>query len=201
MKDYQRFIAFIVLFTGGFYWLDGKIHLPFLSVSTISAVIFGLFLIWDRALWKVKKYYIARMCSLALGLYDYPNLNGKWKVHYFSSYKYDEKNNKYTVEGDGEVTIDQCYSTLCIEGTFDESSRFESIIANLKQKEGGKWMLVYAYRNTPTDTAISSSPSGGMHMGFCYLELDLLENKLEGFYSNDEQRKTRGKIIFKRSAN
>jgi hypothetical protein len=198
MKDYRRFISFIVLFTAGFYWLNNKVQIPYLSASAIAAVLFLIFIIWDRYLWKKKRFYISFLCSLATGLYDYPDLSGKWKVKYFSSYKYDEKNDKYTTEGEGEVKISQCYSTLNIEGVFGASSKFESVIANLKQKESERWMLVYAYRNTPTDTALASSKNGGMHMGFCYLELSDDQRKLEGFYSNDEQRKTRGKITLQK---
>jgi len=38
------------------------------------------------------------------------------------------------------------------------------------------------------------STGGGMHEGFCYLEIE--GNVLEGYYTNDENRKTRGSITF-----
>ena len=56
MKNYQSFITFIVFFTAGFYLLDQKVSIPFLSASVISLIIFGMFLLWDKLLWKQKQF-------------------------------------------------------------------------------------------------------------------------------------------------
>lgn len=107
----------------------------------------------------------------------------------------DESTYDAGTKGEGEATITQSYSTLFIEGDFGQQSDFESFFAQLKQKENGKWFLVYAYRNRPKSSKLTNSLSGGMHEGFAYLDV-ASKTKLEGFYSNDENRKTRGKIIF-----
>ena len=62
------------------------------------------------------------------------------------------------------------------------------------KKWNGKWFLVYAYRNKPQITKLTNSLSGGMHEGFTYLDVES-DNKLEGYYANDENRKTRGKLV------
>lgn len=191
MKSYQSFITFIVFFTAGFYLLDQKVSIPFLSASVISLIIFGVFLFWDKYLWKQKRFFIPQLAKLA-GFHNYPNLNGKWKVEYSSSYKYNAENNQYTTTGSGEVNIKQTYSSIFIKGQFSESIS-ESFVATLKQKEDDGWFLIYGFRNKPNDEKLQNSPSGGMHEGFCYLELE--NGKLIGYYTNDENRKTRGRAV------
>ena len=191
MKSYQSFITFIVFFTAGFYLLDQKVSIPFLSASVISLIIFGVFLFWDKFLWKQKQFFIPQLAKLA-GLHDYPNLNGKWKAEYSSSYKYDTQNDRYITTGRGEIIIKQSYTSIFITGQFSESDS-ENFIATLKQKENGSWFLIYGFRNKPKNEKLQNSPSGGMHEGFCYLDVE--SDKLNGYYTNDENRKTRGRMI------
>jgi len=204
LKSYRSFITFIVVLTGGVLWLnsvvscpiliaDFQISCPLFSWGFISLVIFTLFLAWDHSVWRIKRFFIPKVCNL-IGFHNYPDLNGDWKIAYSSSYKYDFKNNVYKTIGDGEAEIKQTYSNIFIKGVFGQSSNFESFIASLKQKENGDWFLVYGYTNNPLDSKLQVSRSGGMHRGFCYLELNKKNDKLTGFYSNDEVRKTRGKI-------
>lgn len=190
MKSYQSFITFIVFFTAGFYILDQRVSIPFLSASLISLIIFGVFLIWDNLLWKQKRFFIPHLAKLA-GLHDYPDLNGKWKAQYYSSYKSDATDNQYVTNGDGEIVIKQTYSSIFITGQFSDSDS-DSFVATLKQKENGSWFLIYGFRNKPKSSKLQNSLNGGMHEGFCYLELK--DDKLTGYYTNDENRKTRGQV-------
>ena len=191
MKNYKQFITFIVFFTAGFYWINGIISIPVLSSGLISTIIFLLFLLWDKYLWKVKRFPIPLIGKL-MGFYNYPNLSGEWEAIYRSSYKpgYGEENKK---EGKGSIKIKQTYTSIFINGNFG-TSKFESFVSKLKQKENGNWILIYGYRNRPIDEKLLNSKDGGMHEGFCCLEVCETE-KLEGYYTNDENRKTRGKII------
>lgn len=194
MKDQQKYIKSIVLLVTTIFiiggWVEeliGKNVASFItSISTISLIIYGLYLAWDKWLWK-QKWFSYLLCKL-VGFYEYPILKGKWQINYISSY-----NNG--TRGIGEAIIRQSYSSIFVEGSFRENSSFESFIAQLKQKENGKWFFVYAYRNKPYNTNLTSSVSGGMHEGFAYLDV-VSKTKLEGYYSNDENRKTRGKIVF-----
>src|SRR3989344_112335 len=190
MKDQQKYITSIVLLVTIIYifgdWIEGllgKNAASFVtSISAISFVIYTLFLAWDKWLWK-RKWLSNLLCKL-VGFYEYPILEGKWRLNYESTFNNGTK-------GVGEVTIQQTYTTFFIEGTFGKNSNFDTFFAQLKQKESGKWFLVYAYRNKPKSTKLTNSPSGGMHEGFTYLDV-ISKTKLEGYYSNDENRKTRG---------
>lgn len=194
MKDQQKYITSIVLLVVAIYifggWIEGllgKNVASFItSISSISLVIYGLFFAWDKWLWK-QKWLSFLLCKL-VGFYEYPILQGKWQLNYESTYENGTK-------GVGEATIQQTYTTLFIEGNFGQNSNFDTFFAQFKQKENGKWFLVYAYRNKPKRTKLTNSPSGGMHEGFTYLDV-VSQTKLEGYYSNDENRKTRGKIVF-----
>lgn len=194
MKDQQRYITSIVILVALIYSVEvlvegilGKNVASFItSVGTISLVIYGLYYVWDKWLWKTDGFSYL-LCKL-VGFYEYPVLEGVWQVMYESTFNNGKK-------GTGEVVIQQNYSTLYIDGNFGTSSTFESFFAQLKQKENGKWFLVYAYRSKPLKSTLTNSVSGGMHEGFTYLDIKG-KNKLEGYYSNDENRKTRGKIVF-----
>lgn len=195
MKDSQKFISFIVVFTVGFYWLNDSIKIPYFSAGLVSLIIFIIFLLWDRVAWKIKKYNIVPTLGNLVGFYNYPSISGTWAVNYKSSYNYDSNKNRYTTQGTGRAEIKQTYSSLFITCDFgNESSNSESFIAKLKQKENGEWFLIYGYQNRPRDPRLANSLDGGMHEGFCYLTVK--SNKLEGYYTNDEGRKTRGKITF-----
>lgn len=194
MKNQQKYITSIVLLviaiSGIAGWVEsilGKnVASLIASISSISLVIYLLHLAWEKWLWKQK--WFSSLLSKIVGFYEYPVLEGRWQLNYESTYSGGTK-------GTGMATIQQNYSTLFIEGNFGEDSDFDTFFAQLKQKENGKWFLVYAYRNKPKSKKLTSSKSGGMHEGFTYLDIISIK-KMEGYYSNDENRKTRGKLIF-----
>ncbi|GEM_PF-2939986 len=194
MKDQQKYITSIVILVALIQviakWIGGilgnGIASFIASVGTVSFIIYGLYYAWDKWLWK-EQWLAFLLCKL-VGFYEYPVLTGSWQIKYESTFNNGKK-------GSGIATITQSYSTLYIEGDFGNSSDFESYFARLKQKENGKWFLVYAYRSKARSKTLLNSVSGGMHEGFTYL--DVINNKkLEGYYSNDENRKTRGKLVF-----
>lgn len=209
MKDYGRFITFIIFLTAGILGLNSlfpnpttiygyTLPSPLFSLGTIALIISFVFVAWDKLIWKLKLHPFPQLGFL-FGFHDYPNLNGKWIISYESSYKYDEQHNRYTTKGEGSANIKQSYSDLYVDGIFGESSGFESFMSKLQRKENGKWFLVYAYKNIPKDIKLKSSPNGGTHEGFCYLDINKSGKEMTGYYSNDEQRKTRGSIKFKKA--
>ncbi len=88
MKGQQKYITSIVLLVATIYlfgkWMEGLfgkgIAVIVTSVSTISLLIYGLYLVWDKWLWK-KKWLSYLLCKLA-GFYEYPVIDGKWHLNY-----------------------------------------------------------------------------------------------------------------------
>lgn len=197
MKNYFSFIKSIGLITLTFVALQSCIGDQIFTSGAILILLTGFFFLWDTWLWKVKEYNIAKILSVLVGAYNYPDLNGEWKVKYWSSYFYDESKQTYSRDGVGTITIKQSYTRIYIKGQFGDSSRFESFAQLLKEKENGDWFLVYGFDNKPVATSLQNSPSGGNHSGFCYLDISNI-NLMEGYYTNDENRKTRGKIVMSR---
>lgn len=192
MKDNQKYITSIVAFVTIYNTLIGQVSeftkSPLISiVSTAGAtslVIYSLFLFWDKILWKVSP--ISKLIAMFVGFYNYPVLEGSWNLNYDSNFNGGEK-------GEGLVRLKQTYSSLHIDGEFGQKSGFETFFTLLKQKENGKWFLVYGYCNKPKDRTMMNSLSGNMHEGFAYLDIKD-NNEMLGYYSNDENRKTRGFI-------
>jgi hypothetical protein len=99
------------------------------------------------------------------------------------------------------VMVEQNYSEVhLLDGEFGKSSTFESLYTTLQQKPNNRWFLIYLYESRPKNTKLIDSKHGGSHKGFCYLEI-INKNKMEGYYCNDEIRKTRGKVVFARIHN
>src|SRR4051812_49277228 len=128
MKDYGKFIKFIVFSTAGILVLNSIIPCsvgfygvtlpcPVFSVGMITFILTAMFIIWDKFVWRVKITPFPLIAQL-LGFHDYPDLTGEWTISYESSYKYDYKNNQYTTQGEGKATIKQSYSSLFVYGDF-----------------------------------------------------------------------------------
>lgn len=190
MRDMQKYIETIVLFVLGINYLGGAIDQQLnnhfasniLSAGIVSLIIYFFYILWDRVLWRWKP--VNKIISILVGFYEYPILDGIWEIQYNSS-----QNN---ITGVGSVQIKQSYSTIClINGKFNGSSRFESFSAHLDRKVNDKWFLTYAYKNRPDRP--SRQTAFTLHEGFCYLDI-IDENKLEGFYANDQSRQTQGNI-------
>lgn len=197
MKDFAKFIRFVAIMAIGLYVFNELFKKPILSLGLISLVIYGLYFVWDKRLWRYKKHYVPQLAAALIGLHNFPDLNGKWSIEYWSSYEYDYDNNRYTQTGTGTADIEQTYSELFVSGRFGDLSGFASYFSQLKEHENHRWYLVYGYRNNTISTSLQQFPSGGMHDGFCYLEMRD-DKTLEGYYTNDENRKTRGKIVLTR---
>lgn len=146
--------------------------------------------LWNMYFWKLP---FSSIFSKIIGIEDYPNLNGKWKGVLNSSYFYDKKENVDRKDMDCEMNIKQTPAYIEVDCKFGQSES-KSWYAQLIRRDlhSNEWYLIYVYNNTPRESKLQASPHGGNHKGFCLLELK--ENILEGFYSNDEVRKTRGKI-------
>lgn len=203
MKDYKKFISFVVFYVLIFSQIDAKIPnnwgviKPLFSGGMTATIIYLFFLLWSSVLWKIKKPFVIIAGNL-IGFYDYPNLEGEWKAKYASSYKADAKTGEYKTFGEGVAVITQSYSNITLDIDWGNSSKSESFLVELRQKENKEWYLVAAYTNIPKDPKLPNSQNGGQHTGFCLLTFDEKRKQLIGFYANDENRKTRGRLTLKK---
>ena len=199
--DLQKIVFMSVLLTFAFYYVSNEFLEPlFWQYSVVSMAIFlvlyGLSCLYEKCLWKMP--YAKHIFTL-IGFQEYPNIVGRWEMEYFSSYKYDWKALTYHTIGKGYIDIEKIEGGFLYKGKFAESE-FKSTSNFFERNKNNKkeWTLGYKYNNAPTNT--DTSRMGFVsHYGFLLLEFDQdSHEEMKGFYGNDEDRKTRGKIILKR---
>ncbi len=208
MQNYPKTIKLVVLVSICLYvlgkalesWLNisGLFSLG-ASVAVIALIITAFYILWNNYLWKIKKFKFSSILSYLCGFHNYPDLSGQWKGTYYSSYKFDYENNEYVTTGEIQMDVTQSYLSIKIKCKFGESSDSKSFFATLLQDEHGDWGLIYAYRNDPKDLKLQSAAGGGIHEGFTYLKILNNGSKFEGYYTTDEIRRTRGRMILERT--
>lgn len=192
-----------MLLTFGFLFVAKQFpDFPFWKYSFVSFVIFtflySLNFLYERYFWNhgwFKKIFVL------IGFQEYPDIVGKWEMEYSSSYKYDWEKSEYKTKGAGDVVIKKIEGGFHYSGHFDKSS-FGSSSNYFENNRNNKneWILGYKYNNNPKETVINDLGFVG-HFGFSMLTFDSENpNKMTGFYGNDENRKTRGKIVLKRES-
>ena len=151
-----------------------------ISITTIS--IFGiLYSLFDKFIWKWKILH-------KLGIIKIPNLNGKWKGNFQSSY-HDFKENLPVI-----LIIEQSWSKICIKGKFNHS-KSSSDTASIKVNLGKEIMLHYSYYNDKKPEYYKMGTSN--HRGYANLEIN--GNSMEGNYFNDpSNNKNWGKLNLKK---
>lgn len=198
----KKIVSISVLLTFAFYAVSNKFpELNFWKYSIVSAIIFLILyllnFLYENFFWN--KHWIIKKLFILIGFQEYPNIVGGWEMEYFSSYKYDWDNSKYNTNGKGEIEIKKVEGGFIYSGNFDQSI-FKSSSNYFERNQNNRleWVLGYKYNNGPKETNLSQTGFVG-HCGFTILNFD--EDKPEemsGFYGNDENRKTRGKIILKK---
>ncbi len=198
----KKIVSVSVLLTFAFYAISNRFpSLYFWKYSIVSAVIFLILYLlnylYENYLWN--KHWIIKKIFILLGFQEYPNIVGKWEIDYCSSYKYDWKNSKYNTTGKGDVAIKKIEGGFLYSGKFGESEfKSSSNYFERNKSDQQEWILGYKYTNNPNETNISDTGFVG-HCGFAILNFDQEKPKeLTGFYGNDENRKTRGKMILKK---
>lgn len=196
--DLKKIVTFSVLLTFGFYLASQRFPgVDFWKYSIVSFAVFiilyFLSLIYENYLWN--SHWTIKKLFILVGFQEYPNISGTWKMQYFSSYKYDWEKSKYITEGRGIVKIKKIYGGFLYTGNFDKSD-FKSSSNYFERNENDKneWTLGYKYTNNPKETDLAQTGFVG-HCGFAILNFDSEKQKeINGFYGNDENRKTRGKM-------
>ena len=196
--DLKKIVTISVLLTFGFYLASQSF--PSVNFWKYSIVSFFVFLIlyflnfiYEKYLWN--SHWIIKKLFILVGFQEYPDISGTWEMQYFSSYKYDWGKSKYITKGNGIVKIKKIHGGFSYTGNFNKSD-FKSSSNYFERNENNKseWTLGYKYTNDPKETDLAQTGFVG-HCGFSILNFDSENPKeLSGFYGNDENRKTRGKM-------
>lgn len=157
------------------------IHIS-ISISSLSLTLFGIiYYVFDNYLWKNK------IVRLIVGV-KIPNLAGKWKGEFVSSYGSDN-NGTGGVKGEVEIKIKQTWSKISIYSDSPGSSESYSHIAGIFLKGPKGIVLKYEYENEPIDSFVDSM---NKHSGFESVVYDKDKDSMYGTYYNDKYRKTYG---------
>lgn len=157
-------------------------YFPSLSIFSISLCLSPfilsslIYIIYDRVLWK------------HINIYNFPNLNGNWRVIVKS--KHDNFNYSYK----GTAIIKQTYTKISILIMFKDSvSKSQSlyIINNSNSYE-----ITYAYVNEPSNPSINTLNTHKGTCNFTYLK-DSSTIKAT-YYTNKDRQGNYGEIIFKK---
>ena len=117
--------------------MDRKIPILRLLYLLQQSVFLAFYiLLFDKFIWKWKILH-------KLGIIKIPNLNGKWKGNFQSSY-HDFKENLPVI-----LIIEQSWSKICIKGKFNHS-KSSSDTTSIKVNLGKEIMLHYSYYNDKT---------------------------------------------------
>ena len=195
----KNIVYLTVFITLGFFILrDAFPQFNFLTQGLIALAVFLILSVinysYENLLWDKK--WAKLLFPLFFGLQKYPNIAGVWDMKYYSSYKFDWDNEEYITEGTGEIKIQKVNGGFYYSGKFNESE-FYSIYNFFEANKYSKnmWVLGYMYTNDPKETNLSKSGFVS-HKGFTILNFNKeTPDKMEGFYGNDENRKTRGRLI------
>jgi|GEM_PF-3322244 hypothetical protein len=201
----RKIVSISVFLTFAFYALSQKVpDIKFWKYSIISVIIFFILyllnLLYENFFWN--KHIILKKPFLWLGFQDYPNITGDWEMSYYSSYKYDWDGSEYKTKGIGTIKIKKIEGGFSYSGNFNDSS-FKSSNNFFEKNKNNKteWVLGYKYTSKPQETDLANT-GFVEHCGFVILNYDKEDiNEIQGFYGNDENRKTRGKLILKKIYN
>lgn len=188
--------------------LPNNLQTTLFSTGAISLVIYGIYLVWQKWLWKIKNPVTVFVGSL-LGFENIPVIEGKYEGVMKSSFQYDYNDDKYTKVMKAEVEIIQkSYQNIKIKSTFYKedkitiSSKSESDYAKfVRDREFGesdnKWAIIYNYLNNPNSNISEKDSRTRLpkqkHFGCgMFTSIENGQTVIEGFYGNGEERKTRG---------
>lgn len=194
--NYRQFTVFILILVGIsavlayaiFSILQGNgIEVPFyIEVPSILGIYAGLFLLFDKYLWRVSFLHTI-LKNLKIIVAD--DLNGRWRGTIKSSY------DNFKSEIKAELTIKQTATQVKIRGVFDESKSI-SVHENFSCSEiDDKVALFYFFKNEPRYDAVDTM---SMHEGSAILTYDKEGDTLAGHYYSGRDRNNHGIIEVKR---
>ncbi|MFD1513443.1 hypothetical protein [Halomarina rubra] len=165
-------------------------------IPSFGAVFAGLFLAWNRYLWRWKVFQ-------RLGIVKTPDLNGEWEGYLKTSYNGEIPESAIHVENDEESEYTKVRATLTITQQWWRMQVDLSTEQSSSMSEGGtllvedsRWpTLSYQYENNP---GMETPDAMRLHYGTANLEYNP-EGKietLEGVYYTGPKRENHGGMKF-----
>ncbi|UXO85560.1 Cap15 family cyclic dinucleotide receptor domain-containing protein [Brucella intermedia] len=170
----------------GTLWLQFATYLGlppwanFLAIPLSGGLIYGI-VHWTFNKWCWRWFF--RLVGL-------PNISGNWSC---KGQTYDN-DGKVAYEWEAVVTITQSWEKIKVHLRTAQSSS-SSVSAALIPEGGGRWLLMYSYRNEPRIGEIINS-----HLGYCEMSFESGCEKGDGDYFTARGRATQGRMIFTRGA-
>lgn len=168
----------------GALWLQLSTYLGLPAWASVVAVPIsgGVFYalahgVFNKWCWK----YFFRLVGL-------PNIGGQWTCH---GQTFDGEGN-VSAEWAADVWITQSWEKIRVSLRTTQSSS-SSASAALIPEGGGRWMLMYSYRNEPR-----AGETINPHLGYCEMSFEPGYQRAEGDYFTARGRGTQGRMILKR---
>lgn len=165
-----------------YFEAKGWFAIPTLVVWPITggAVFTILFILFDRFIWKWKRF------TSFVGV---PNISGSWKVEGLSYKEEDDLPRPW----EGRITITQGYEKITVVLKTAQSGSSSVSAAIIHEGDTG-YRLIYSYRNYPRP----GEPELQSHLGHCSILFAPDERTAEGDYFNGLGRSTYGRMSLTR---
>lgn len=168
----------------GALWLQLAVYLGLPTWANIVAVPLSGGLIYAGVHWGFNKWgwrWFFRFVGL-------PNIDGEWACQGQTF----DNDGKPSYEWTADVSITQSWEKIRVYLRTSQSSS-SSASAALIPEGGGRWMLMYSYRNDPR-AGETISP----HLGYCEMSFESGYQRGEGDYFTARGRGTQGRMILTR---
>lgn len=159
---------------------DAMLRMGLIEPPTTVVVMFALFVLTDRLLWKH---------SPLSNLFRIPNINGRYEGLLVSSY---DESQSYKIVVEIQQTLTNVFVTL-----YTENSSSYSLAADVGVNEHKNWSVFYIYQNRTA--TVNHNQDMKDHNGTCVLDIFKGGNTLKGnYYNNPRDRGRHGSIEIKR---
>lgn len=145
----------------------------------------GIFIIYLKLF---KKYAWKWKIFSTFGIVDFPNISGKWKGTFKSSFKDSNGNDKV---GDALLTINQTFDKVSVYGKFNKSKSTSTGYHFAFDEQKRKQCLNYNYKN---EVGAEADADMRHHSGSAKIWFND-DGCLEGEYFSDGQRGTHGSLV------
>ncbi len=182
--DLSKKQNWILLFIFAFIsYFISSLLINFITIKSILLEVPGFFSIFWFLLWIFDKYIWKWEIFKILKIIEFPNLEGKYKGNFISSWKNPKTGKEY--QSDIELNIKQTASNISIQGIFNQSKSISTQASFGFNDIEQKICLYYFFKNKPLRNAINTMKQHEWSAILCY---DEKNKKLEWEYYSGRDR-------------